>query len=651
MSLRSKIVYILLVVVALYAAVDNGSLRFVASRFFGAWELEEGDANLERVLDAVADERVALEEKARIWSDWAPIRRFAALAAGTDESRGFIEENLGSRALDSTGVDVLYVCDPNGNVLWGRVLDSETGERLRLSRELPSDSIGLVSPLRHFRGDRVVSGLMMTSHLPLLACSTAISDAEGIALEADDGTTFRRPLYGFVILGRFLDDAMLEKIGAPSKIAIEFERLADAVLNEDEQELVTALTTGEEHIVSRVAEDGRLHLFSSLNDLRTLEPVLVRGVTERDIVALGRTAVDYALLSTLASALLILFVLLRLLQRIVLNPLSSLTEKAIEIGKTDDTTIRTGLDRTDEIGQLSSEFDSMLDKLAESRALVISTARLAGMSEIATGVLHNVGNVLNSVNVSTNLATKNTEQLTVGDLAMMVGVLEENADDIGRFVTEDPRGKHFLSFLSELAESLGKQKRLILSELSELRSGIEHIADLVRSQQTYAGAKGVLEPAVLQDELDAAARICGQALGGLRGVEVVREFEELNRVKIDKHKLMEILVNLIQNAIHALRESGNEKKLLTLRALLMDEHTVRIEVEDNGIGISEENLVRIFHHGFTTKPNGHGFGLHVSANAATEMNASLRVRSDGPGKGTTFFLDIPNRGSELQPAA
>ena len=77
---------------------------------------------------------------------------------------------------------------------------------------------------------------------------------------------------------------------------------------------------------------------------------------------------------------------------------------------------------------------------------------------------------------------------------------------------------------------------------------------------------------------------------------------------------------------------------------------LEIEVEDNGCGIRDEDLQRIFHHGFTTKKNGHGFGLHVSANAATEMGAKLHVHSDGPGRGASFFLDIPLE-AEPAPAA
>src|SRR5262249_10266339 len=157
----------------------------------------------------------------------------------------------------------------------------------------------------------------------------------------------------------------------------------------------------------------------------------------------------------------------RLLQRIVVVPLSTLTQKAVEIGRHDDTTIRVGMQRKDEIGQLAGEFDRMLGKLAHSREQVVETARLAGMSEIATGVLHNVGNVLNSVNVAASLATRKVEDISLRDLEMLVGVLEQQRD-LAAFIASDPRGKHLVPFLKELTAALAAQRGGVQAEMRAL---------------------------------------------------------------------------------------------------------------------------------------------------------------------------------------
>ncbi len=118
-------------------------------------------------------------------------------------------------------------------------------------------------------------------------------------------------------------------------------------------------------------------------------------------------------------------------------------------------------------------------------------------------------------------------------------------------------------------------------------------------------------------------------------------------ILVDRHKLLQILVNLLSNARHALMESGREDKVLTLRIEPgARQDRLRIAVSDNGVGIPAENLHRLFSQGFTTKKSGHGFGLHISALAAAEMGGTLTCESAGSGHGATFSLELPVRGRE-----
>ena len=116
-------------------------------------------------------------------------------------------------------------------------------------------------------------------------------------------------------------------------------------------------------------------------------------------------------------------------------------------------------------------------------------------------------------------------------------------------------------------------------------------------------------------------------------------------ITVDRHKVLQILVNLIRNAKYACDDSGHPDKVITLR-IESGVPGVRISVIDNGIGIPSENMGRIFNHGFTTRESGHGFGLHSAALAAQELGGCLRAESDGPGRGAMFVLDLP-----LAPAA
>jgi C4-dicarboxylate-specific signal transduction histidine kinase len=263
------------------------------------------------------------------------------------------------------------------------------------------------------------------------------------------------------------------------------------------------------------------------------------------------------------------------------------------------------------------------------------------MSEIATGVLHNVGNVLNSVNVSARIAIEKANGSAAGDLRMVMDTLKPAANDLGAFIQNDPRGKHLYPLLHSLSEKLIDERKVLTHELEALTDGIEHIKELVQSQQGYAGRAGVRETLSLPELIDTAISITSQATSPNAEIRIQRDYAEIEAVPVDRHRVMEILVNLIQNARQSVVEARAEPARLTIRLKKLSPQQVRIEVVDNGVGIAPENLARVFTHGFTTKQNGHGFGLHASANAATEMGGSLSAHSDGKGLGATFALELP----------
>jgi signal transduction histidine kinase len=640
MSLRSKIVLILVTVVVAYAAIDNLTQRLIAQRSYGRWEREDAREDLARVRQRIDAELEDLVGKGRVFAGMPAFLRFVAADGGEE---GAAELALGREIMDRAGVDLLYVCAPDGRVLWGSILDPLTREPRRLA-EFPRQALAAQHPALAFTaGEERISGVYMTELHPLFLGTVPVAGPDGRLLE-ESGERRRRAAHGAIVLGRFLGPELERRI-VQEELAVARAREGTGrgieLLESEHERVPPGLAGSDEHRLLVLGDDGDLHAYQEIVPLRTGSPLVLHVVLEREIDARRRLSINLALVSTLTGGLLVLFVLLRLLQRIVVAPLSTLTRKATEIGRRDDTTIRVGMQRPDEIGKLAGEFDRMLEKLAQSRAQVIQTARKAGMSEIATGVLHDVGNVLNSVNVAANLATKRTEDLAVADLEMLVGVLQQHERDLAEFVDRDPRGKHLIPLLKELSTSLGAQRRSIQEELQSLNQGIEHIAELVRAQQSFAGTKGVFERASLEEQVEAAVSICRQALEANPELEIVRAYEPLPPVLLDRHKSMEILVNLIQNAGQALAERGGPGQRLELRIQRHGEGTARVEVRDNGVGIAPENLTRVFQHGFTTKKGGHGFGLHVCANAATEMGAKLHAHSDGPGRGASFYLDIP----------
>jgi signal transduction histidine kinase len=269
---------------------------------------------------------------------------------------------------------------------------------------------------------------------------------------------------------------------------------------------------------------------------------------------------------------------------------------------------------------------------------LVAQSRLAGMTEVATGVLHNVGNVLNSVNVSANLALDRARNSKVASLGRAAALLPAQPDAAAAFIASDPKGRQLPGFFAALAGQLAAEREQLVAELRGLQANVEHIKQIVAMQQSYATVSGVLERLPLADLVEDALQLCDASLHR-HGIEVVREFSPVAPALVDRHKVLQILINLIGNAKHAL-ESRAEGRRLTLR-LAPAGGQVRLDVEDNGIGIPAENLGRIFSHGFTTKKTGHGFGLHSCALAAKELGGSLAARSEGPGRGATFTLELP----------
>jgi signal transduction histidine kinase len=275
------------------------------------------------------------------------------------------------------------------------------------------------------------------------------------------------------------------------------------------------------------------------------------------------------------------------------------------------------------------------DKL---QAELVAVSRTAGMAEIATGVLHNVGNVLNSLNVSVAMISDQVRSSRIAGLTRSIELVDQFPGGLSAFLHTD-RGKVLPTYLSSVSKRLIEENARMLEELGSVNRHVDHIKTIVAMQQSYAQPTGVRELLVIGAVIDDALQM-GEASFVRHGIEVIRDDASAIAVVTDRHRLLQILINLISNARHALKEHGAPPQQLTVR-VRATATAVAISVSDTGIGIPPENLDKIFQHGFTTKPGGHGFGLHASANAARELGGTLQATSDGHGRGATFTLELP----------
>jgi PAS domain S-box-containing protein len=277
-------------------------------------------------------------------------------------------------------------------------------------------------------------------------------------------------------------------------------------------------------------------------------------------------------------------------------------------------------------------------ELEQVHKQLLVASRHAGMAEVATNVLHNVGNVLNSVNVSASVVSERIKKSKCAKLSQVAALLTEHASDLASFLT-GPKGRYVPGYLQELAADLLGERDAAVSELTELRGNVEHIKEIVAMQQSYAKRGGLIETVDVRALVEDSLRM-NEGAFSRHGVRLSRDYADVPPIQVDRHKVLQILVNVIRNAKYACDEAQGNDKRITVR-IRSTNGSLLISVIDTGVGIPKENLERIFSHGFTTRADGHGFGLHSSAIAAKEMGGTLHAESAGPAQGAAFTLALP----------
>jgi len=294
---------------------------------------------------------------------------------------------------------------------------------------------------------------------------------------------------------------------------------------------------------------------------------------------------------------------------------------------------------------LHIEMDQRKKAEAEKEKLyqqLMNASRQAGMADVASSVLHNVGNVLNSINVSTDTLLKTLKKPMVGDVCRIASMFNDHQDNLQEFLTADPKGKQIPAYLGLVAESLSGSHQTIQGELDSLVKKVDHIKQVIMSQQDIARAGNIREPASSEDLMEQALLMALPEPEKYH-IQVVREYSLVPTIMTDRHQVLQVLVNLITNAKNAMVEHSGTTRCLTLRIGVFSDRTPfsRFEVVDTGGGIKQDNLPKLFAQGFTTRKAGHGLGLHSAAIVAKNLGGALHAQSAGEGQGATFTLDLP----------
>lgn len=619
MSLKVKVASIISALIVIVSVIGGVIEYAVFSGAFEELEQEQAVQHLDEVTRAFETEIRDLERISR-WYAAAPSASSGASAS--------------SESLVAQELDLLLICDPAGVVRHRVLLDPTTRTPITLD-EFPETlspqhpALAWSNPMLRLEGQRP-SGILPTSRGPICIAAAALPATTSAG---GDGPG------GFVLTGRFIFDTARDRIEAATGQSFDLWQLEGGPpMPEGVAAYVDEITSSASPVLDTRKNSEAVVAYSALDDIRHQPIIVVRAKAERKISKTGSTAMASGAILDATMGFFVLLCLILILNQIVLRPIKELTEHTRKTGADENFRARLDSKRQDEFGALGRGFDQMMIRLETARGELLETARTAGKSELATGILHNVGNVLNSVNISASLVGQRLDDLCIGDLERLTDVLRQHSADLSTFLTEDPRGKHIEPFLGALVQQLKEERGSIRDEVQSLTDGIEHICELIKSQQGIAKKTSLLEFTNLAERFDEALMITQKAQGESSQLVVIKRYEQLPEIEIDKHRLLEILVNLIQNARQA-TSGPSQEVLLELRQA--EDGMIALSVADNGCGIAKEDLVRIFSMGYTTRDDGHGFGLHSCANVAKEMGGSLRVESDGVGRGACFTLEVP----------
>lgn len=591
---------------------------------FEELELEHAEADLRRLQASLRTEIDSLTALANDWAIWDTAYEFVLEREG-----GFTESNLGDLNLRISDLTSVQFVDLDGDVFVESVDSSFYSAFASDPDAPPADFTSLAATLhercfgRLWAEDgvaRPVDGLASICGQVLVVSAQPIREA-----------TTTAPPVGTLVMARLLGPEAFERV--KRRAQVEFV----PVFGEPRPD--PAQRDTQWHVTSE-----SLSYTMHLNDVFAA-PVLDLAVhVPRTLSARGRYAAWVSVASAAVGLIIVLVLLTYLLRIQVVRPIEVLSGELLRVGGREGAAWTIEATRRDELGTLIREIERMTRRLAESRQGQAAAARKAGRAEVAASILHNVGNGLNAVQVSSTLIRETVEGSEADALLRdVLQVVAEHEEDFGDWVREDEQGRRLASVLLEAGRAVTSERARTVTELQRLTAGVEHVRTVLARQRQLAGSKMIAESFALGGILGEALQIARLPLGD-DGIDVrvlVAPSDEGDEVAGPKHRILEVLVNMLNNAGDALSDAGTREPKIEVRAGLDADRMAWFEVQDNGPGVQPEHAASLFQAGFTTKSYGTGIGLSSSASMAESLGGSLDLVPTPGQEGATFRLEVP----------
>jgi two-component system NtrC family sensor kinase len=606
MNIRTKMTSLLALLFAVLIVLEIGIQKQVLMPSFAELEREDAETSMKRIGYALDMTLESLELTAADWGNWADVYQFVQ-----SPNSAFVSANITPVAMKQLKVNAMLIVDLNGRYVLSSARNLETGEAMDLDlagrKTLPQD----FPWLKNLAAGKSARGLLRTNKGVMMIAAAPVLDGSGSGV----------PL-GMVIMGRLLNSAQVQMIGAQAQASLAMLPSHPSAAGEQITESDTATQV--------------LRPFMDIygTPLMSLRVDVPRRITER-----GHGAVTYASLYLIGAAVTVLLLLVVALNRIVLKPLARVTRHAVAVGDGTDLTARLNIPGHDEIARLAREFDRMVERVADSRRQLVDQSFQAGFAELAKGVLHNLGNAMTPLGVR---LSKLNDRLRDAPAAHVELAFTELADEN----LSSTRRADLESFLRMACRELATRVKDAQGDVAVVQRQATIVqtalTELMRSTRNPHVVESVRLPDLVAQTLEIVPDTCRQRLV----VDADESLRKVGAVQVARTVLRLILQNLIINAADAVRDAGRDKGVLHFAAEIVgdaDSEQLHLQCKDDGVGISADNLQRVFDKGFSTKSRetNYGIGLHWCANAIGALGGRIWAASEGPGLGASMHLMLP----------
>ena len=622
--MRLKVSYKIALLIALLIGALGIAQVVVATRLlipsFDALERENAHVDMDRVADALHGELDQLAVTTRDYGDWTELYRFM------DDRNPAGVHALSKQQFHDLKVDVLILFDTEGRIVWSLAAPPGSSAARVLDPSAPPSYVASLPWRAALRNGSSSDGLLSTEDGPLIASIAPILDGNG-------GGASR----GGVLLGRYLTPAQIGRIAEQAHVKVELLEDGGSGGNSYGMPKSGALQIQADTLVER---DAVTEIYRPLKSVDGRATFRLRALMPRTISQHGRRIVMFATMSLTVIGTLILGLLLITLRRMVLAPLAHLTDHAIEIGRRDNMTMRLNIERSDEIGVLAQEFDRMMERVETARREIVARSFEAGVGEMASGALHNIGNAITPLTVRIEGLRQRLRAAPTADVELTIKEVATSGTDAARHADCE-------ALLELLARECANVIVRSEEELQIIRRQVEDVKQLLAEQKRFARRGPIAEDTSVEALVRQAAEVIPEDLLAKIRIEIDPMIGEMGARRLPRIALQQVLQNIMLNAAESIREGGRGSGVIRVSARAMgegaDKNLLDLTIADDGAGVAPEHLSRLFERGFTTKSriNNSGFGLHWCANVLNALGGRIEATSEGVGRGARLRVRVP----------